>query len=120
MASDGGSAKQRGPPAALTALSPVTLVRSRPERKKEEDAAIPPRVGGKRRNGDLRENGSRGAMHVAAARHYRAPKHTSCIIPPDAPLFSRTGALREGAAPRATSFSIIRPDKRSSITSRSN
>lgn len=21
-------------------------------------------------------------MHVAAARHYRAPKHTSCIIPP--------------------------------------
>lgn len=38
------------------------------------------------------QNGSRGAMHVAAARHYRAPKHTSCIIPPMLLCFPRRWA----------------------------
>jgi len=53
---------------------------------------------------DEATNGSRGAMHVAAARHYRAPKHL-VHHSADAPLFS--DGRRVPTVPRC--ISIIRP-----------
>lgn len=95
MANGGGPARQRSPPAALTALSPVLSLGFR--------RMLQAILARRRREGDARvTNGSRGAMHVVAARHYRAPKHTSCIIPPMLLCFP-TRSPRRGAPP------IIRP-----------
>ena len=53
-----------------------------------------------RKRDEQATNGSRGD----AARHYRAPKHTSCIIPPMLLCFLRPTFIHRGISPRCFFF----------------